>query len=422
MENRRSFFKNRYSIPILILLFSLFVFNIKFRYTGGGDTVPNELLPISIIYERDFDLNEFTDESRKFPGDFSHIINGRVVSPYPIIPGILNLPVYLIAHILGVNLLEKRFLLSMLSSSIISSISVVFIYLCLLKVCRRQGTAIFFALTYAFATCVWSVTSRGIWQHGPSLLFITISLFLLLNKNINLIPYSGFFLGMAVFNRPINFLIALPLTFYVLFHHRKIFKRYILFAAIPAFLLCLYSYLYWGSLMSLGQVHPLKAILDGSFLSGLSGLLVSPSRGLFIFSPIFIFSFGYLFYPVFSKRVKPIYKYLSLSVVSFVLLCSKWFMWWGGHCFGYRLLIELTPILIIFLAVCWERVIIHHRYLKGIFLCFLLISVYVHFLGAFYYPSGFNSSPNDIDRHVERLWDFKDSEITRCTLKLLRKR
>lgn len=420
MENRRSFFKNRYSIPILILLFSLFVFNIKFRYTGSGDTVPNEVLPISIIYERDFDLNEFVDENSKSPYYFSHVINGRIVSPYPIIPGILNLPVYFIAHILGVDLIEKRFLLSMLSSSIISSISIVFIYLCLLKVCRRQGTAIFFTLTYAFATCVWSVTSRGIWQQGPSLLFITISLFLLLNKNINFIPYSGFFLGMAVFNRPINFLIALPLTFYIVFHHRNIFRRYILFVAIPAFLLCLYSYLYWGSITRLGQVHPLGAF-DGNFLSGLSGLLVSPSRGLFVFSPIFIFSLGYLFYALSSKTIEPIYKYLAISVISLVLLCSKWGYWWGGHCFGYRLLIELIPTLIVFLAICWERVIVNHWYLKGIFLCFLLVSIYIHFLGAFYYPSGFNSSPNDIDHHVERLWDFKDSEITRCTLKLLGK-
>lgn len=418
----KAFFKNRYSISIFILLISLFIFNINFRYIGSGDVVPNELLPISVIYEQDFDFNEFVVDGSKLPYWFSDI-NGRIVSAYPIIPGILNLPVYLIAYIFGVNLLRNSFLLSMLSSSMISSISVVFMYLCLRKVCRRQGAAIFFALIYALATCVWSVASRGIYQHGPSLLFITISLYILFNKSSNLIPYAGLFLGMAVFNRPTNILIALPLTFYIFFRHRNEFMKYILLAGIPAFFLCLYSYVYFGDIICLGQGRSLFGLIkdfsSGNFLPALAGLLFSPSRGLFIFSPIFIFSFGYLFYALFSKKTESIYKYLSISVISLVLLYSKWPMWWGGHSFGYRLLIELIPMLIIFLAVCWERVIVNYWYLKSIFLCFLLVSVYIHFLGAFYYPSGFNWIPNNIDHHPERLWDVKDAEIAGCTKKLL---
>ena len=55
---------NKFTIAILLFLFTLLIFNIKFRYVGSGDTKPNELLPISIIYERDFDFNEFVSEQR----------------------------------------------------------------------------------------------------------------------------------------------------------------------------------------------------------------------------------------------------------------------------------------------------------------------------------------------------------------------
>jgi len=427
--------EREYSIPILLFLLSLVVFNIKFRYVESGDTAPNELLPISIMSEYDLDFNEFIQVPYQFTHSDGSVtmfipegdelpywfrnINGRIVSTYPIIPGILNLPIYFLASLVGVNLLENRYALSMLSSSIISSLSVVFMYLCLTKVCRRQHTALFFALIYAFATCVWSVACRAIWQHGPSLLFLTVSLFMLFSGINKLIPYTGFFLGMAVFNRPANIVIALLLTLYIFSHHKDEFVKYLALAAIPAVLLAWYSHTYLGSIMSLGQAHNSLNMFSGRILPGLAGLLISPSRGLFVFSPIFIFSFAYLFRMLLSKETQSIYRDLAISVISSLLSHSKWGMWWGGHSFGYRLLIELIPVLVVFGALCWERLILNHWPLRAIFLGCVLISVFVHFLGAFYYPCGFNRFPNDIDAHPERLWRVWDTEITRCTIRLL---
>ena len=38
----------------------------------------------------------------------------------------------------------------------------------------------------------------------------------------------------------------------------------------------------------------------------------------------------------------------------------------------------------------------------------------VQAIGAFLYPSGWNAAPADVDIHHERLWDWSDSELTRC--------
>ena len=45
--------------------------------------------------------------------------------------------------------------------------------------------------------------------------------------------------------------------------------------------------------------------------------------------------------------------------------------------------------------------------------------MYIHFLGAYYYPCGFDYFPNDINHNTERLWHIKDSQIILCTKKML---
>ena len=103
------------------------------------------------------------------------------------------------------------------------------------------------------------------------------------------------------------------------------------------------------------------------------------------------------------------------------MFVSGWGMWWGGWTFGYRLLSELLPFLIIFLALYWEEVLSQKRSLKGIFLALLVVSLYVHFLGAFCYPAGFNGIPDNIDQNPRRLWSIKDNQIFRCQEKLLKR-
>jgi hypothetical protein len=403
----------------LIFFLTFAVFNINFRYLPSGDTYPNELLPVSLLREGDLDFNEFVENPDRLPYCFRHV-QGRVVSSYPVIPGILNLPVFFIASLFGVDLVGKKFALSMISSTLIASGSAVFMYLALLQVCRNRRNAVFFTLVYSFATTVWSVACRSLWQHGPSLLFINAALYLMLKKESRYFFLSGLFLGLAVFNRPPNLLIAFPLTIYVLFNRRKEFWRFFTCAALPAALLLWYSWAYWGNTSALGQVQGLKGF-DGQFWKGLTGVLLSPGRGLFIFSPVFLLSFFYMAKTFFRKSMDPLFRYLSVSAVLMVLLYSKWGMWWGGWTFGYRLLTELAPVMILFLALFWEETISRLLPLKIAFEFLLVFSVFTHFLGAVCYPSGFNSSPDNIDRHPERLWSVRDSELSRCSLKLLKR-
>jgi hypothetical protein len=49
-------------------------------------------------------------------------------------------------------------------------------------------------------------------------------------------------------------------------------------------------------------------------------------------------------------------------------------------------------------------------------------SIGVHGIGAFCYPSSWNQLPENVDQHHERLWDWRDTELSRCLIEALRGR
>jgi hypothetical protein len=103
-----------------------------------GDTVASRYLPISIIREFNFDLNEFNFPYDKDIPYFLQYRNGRLLSSYPIGASLTALPFYLVPVLLGIShqspwvpLLEK------ISAASIAVLSAVFVYLAL----RRLATA-----------------------------------------------------------------------------------------------------------------------------------------------------------------------------------------------------------------------------------------------------------------------------------------
>jgi hypothetical protein len=383
---------------------------------GSGDTAPGEYLPIVFLQHHDFYLEDALPPSGPSPY-YVRLVHGRVVSNYPIVPGLLNVPTFAVASWFGFDLQAQRFTLSHLTSAVVTALSAALMFLALSSVCRKRSTAVFFTCIYAFATCAWSVASRGLWQHGPGMMFLTGALVLLL-YNKRRASLAGFFLGMAVFTRPANIVFALALSAYVLSARRKIAPAFFAWAAIPAFLLAWYSLVYWGSVLALGQGQG-DSGFTGNVLIGLPGLLVSPGRGLFYFSPVFLFVIpeflGIFRWPNWREP----YIYMAASVLLSLLLFAAWGVWWGGHSYGYRLLLESIPFLILFLARAYERFIANNRFVASMFFAMLGLSICVQLVGLLS-PCGYNYVPDDINKHTQRLWDYRDSEVIRCTKGLIR--
>ena len=393
----------------------LFIYSLGWRYLGSGDTAPAELLPISMLTEGNLDFNEF-QSSPMIPYWF-RLRDGRLVSNYPILPGLINVPVYAVARLGAVNLFERRFRLSMYTAILVASLSTLFVYLTLNRLHGSRRRALGFAFVYAFGTGVWSVASRGLFQHGPALLFLSVGLYLIVRGSPRSVSSAGLCLALAVLARPTNLALAVPLAAFVALRHRSRLPAFLGLAAIPAALHGLYCWRYWGTPFSLGQEVPAGSF-SGDPLQGLAGLLVSPSRGLLVFSPIFLFaipaSIAAFRRPADSRGL--LTRCLSAGSLLVLAIYSFWSMWWGGHSFGYRLILELALPLVVLIAADWPR-IRRSRAATSLFGMALAISIFVQSLGAFVYPSRFNAT---VDEDPMKLWDLRNSEIVLSVEKLLR--
>src|SRR5262249_41557538 len=153
----------------------------------------------------------------------------------------------------------------------------------------------------------------------------------------------------------------------------------------------------------------------GSIPEGLAGLLVSPSRGLLVYSPVLLFALGGAVL-AFGERVAPLLRWLAGAAGASVLMLAGFSVWWGGHSFGPRLLADVLPILALLLLPVWPR-LQGSRPLRAVFLVLLGLSVGVQVVGAFYHPSSrsldWNTSPRDVDEAHDRLWDWTDPQILR---------
>lgn len=418
-------FRERF-LPVAICVLACCLYLVS-KSQQSGDTAPNQFLPISILQEGNMGLDEYmfpsdTVYSNGLPEYWARKRNGNIVSLFPVIPGILNLPVFAAAKAMGVNLLPNRVFLSHVTAAIITAASVYLMYLFMRKMGLRWETAVFFECVYAFATCAWSVAATAIWQHGPSLFLYLSGILLLLHQRKDMQIWAGFVLSVAVINRPTNVILCIPIGLYVLLYKRQIILPLLATAAFPFVLSCVYSAVYWGSpLASLQESIAAGARTGpGGFLGyaeKILGHLFSPSRGLISMSPIFIFAFLAWGKCLFDKTCHPLIRLTCLAVPVYIIVYAR-AEGYGGWTFGYRYLVELLPFLTLLLAMYWETVLVRVRAERMIFFFFLAFSVYVQFLGAFLYGCGFNSTPTTIIESTERYWHFNRSELTLCTRKL----
>lgn len=406
---------------LLLFLVVLIAYLSNGRTIGAGDTLPAAHLPWSLLQQRNFDLDEFptlydAHQRRYFPlldGIPYYLLSrdGHYLSAYGPGPAVLALPIYALPIIAGlrpdatsVDRLEK------LAAAIITALSVLFLYRALGHV-TSQGWASVIALVYAFGTSSLSMSSQGLWQHGPSQLFLSLTLYGLVRglSDDRYLGYAGFPMAAAVTMRSTDLLIVLPVAAWIVYSHRSRARSLVLWALPPTAALAAYDVLYFATADHGlgGTTAPLWALFAQTPLSeGLPGVLVSPSRGLFVYSPVFLFSLvGML---MAWRRGPAVWRALSIGPPLVVLVIGKWVTWWGGHSWGPRLLADIDPILCFFLYPVVP--LLNRRWLaKTAFVILVLWSIGAHALGAWLYDRRWDSVATE--EHYARLWPWTESPL-----------
>jgi hypothetical protein len=402
--------RTRLNASLLLFAVPFCVYVYGMRYVGSGDTRASEYLAVSLVREGDFDLDEFVAHGEEMPYSFARS-GDRTVNLYTPVPGMMNVPVFLAADLAGVDLEAELLPLNKVSMSMWAALSVVLMFHIILGLGFRPRRAFLLSLVFAFGTLLWSVCARGTWQHGPSVFLLCCALRLMQSERKAVFAWGGSLLALMCVNRPVDAIFAVPVFVYVLVHRRDRVAGFLLTALIPVAFMLWYSVEYWGSPLALGQGQSGK--FTGSPLLAVPGMLISPARGLLVFSPVFVFAILYMVRDVFARGGRVLYRYMVAGLALTLVCYSFWERWSGGHCFGYRYLSDFLPVLMIFLAESWDTYIAKRRWTLALFWVLLAFSVYVNFLGAFFYPSGFDWEPDNTDFHPARYWSL-DTEITRC--------
>ncbi len=134
-----------------------------------------------------------------------------------------------------------------------------------------------------------------------------------------------------------------------------------------------YNHVRTGQLLGTGrQFDHFQGAMDGSFLVGLHGLLLSSGKSVFLFSPILIAAMVGI--PAFLRARPREARFVLATAVVMLLVYAKYIFWHGAWSFGPRFLTCLMPLLVLPLAFLRLPEAPRPRLLAGLALAGLLVA------------------------------------------------
>jgi hypothetical protein len=422
MSDRR----RRQAIGAALALGCFVVFNANGREIGSYDSQPAKLLAVEIATRHSFSLGHVVGRTPLL-GErpaFVRDLRGNYRSAYPL-PSSLAAAAF--AWVLSAaRVVDLRAPLSAAFAAKItaSALTALAVALAFAAAARRTSNAgaIAVALAFGLGTNVWASVSQTLWQQETAFCALVSAIVVLApdRGSAGRALATGALLGLAGWARPqlAPTVAVLALSMPVRWGARSI-AGWLPIAALAA--LAIGINIRWfgrpfGAVAVLESLHPAVHHVSGSLASApwvaAAGLLISPSRGLLVFSPVVLFAAAGL--PALARegRRSDLAWCVAAALMQFCLY-SLYAVWWGGHTFGPRYALDVLPPLIP-LAAAGMPALSARPLLRAAAIVTLVWSVGVAALGAFVYPADeWNSGPVDVDSNHERLWDWRDSQILR---------
>ena len=415
------------------------------REIGTYDTEPTTLTALTLVRGEGIYLDRFAPVLWEPDGRRPPYVgrSGRhLVSLHPIATAVLAAPLvapqvwYLDRHRPGWDahpirawMIAKR--MAKRAAAVLAALAGVAIHRWLRRLVPA-GAAIAATLVAGLGSNLWVVGSQALWQHGPAALMLALAAVMLAPERPERWRYAlaGIATAMLVACRAIDLLFAVVILAWVAVRRREGLGWFLpgpmlIGAALLTYNFSLFDTLSGGQ-AQLESTHPklhgVPGPWSGNLLEGMAGTLLSPARGLFVFCPWVAVSVILL--PWTFRRLPrgSLARWLVVGLVPYLLLLSKYAVWWAGHTFGPRYWTEAAPVFAVMLATglvwSWQRC----RPMLVLLGLTAAWSVAIQAVGACCYPSSWNLFPKNVDRAHERLWDWHDTEIRRAIRETLESR
>jgi hypothetical protein len=290
---------------------------------------------------------------------------------------------------------------------------------------HRRRVAVTVGLAFALGTSAWSVTSRANWLHGPSMalggLAVLAAARLAAGRSAarwGIVLGAGVAAAYAV--RPTNLAIAVALAGWLLVSHRRALGWAALGAVGVLVPWMAVNQLVWWQLID--PYHDVgRASFGGNLPERMATQLVSPARGLLLFSPIVLAAVPGWWMAI---RHRPAARRLPAGLATalaaavgahWLAVSSQDFDWWGGVTYGPRFMADALPWLAALSvpAVSWLWSAARTgatTAVRAVAVLALGWSVLVHAQGAYLRPTiCWNFRPG-VD--ADRIWDWGDPQLT----------
>ena len=278
--------------------------------------------------------------------------------------------------------------------------------------------ALWMALQFSFSTLAFSLVSRALWQHAPSIFLNSLLLLILIKlKHARWAAAAGAVLALAFFTRPTNVIPAFVVGIYLL---RRDWKSAALLVAgaLPvtaAFISA--NVAMYGTLLApyfLPERSNAASLTSGPNVEALLGNLISPGRGLFVYMPFLLL----LFAPTVWRHpaADPLRKWrpwLAAIFIGQLLLVSAVEGWWSGFSYGLRYLSDVLP----YLMLLWTPALLvvqSSRMFRAVYILLTAISLFINTRGAVSIGvHHWNATPVSVDQDPSRVWDWTDLPFQR---------
>jgi hypothetical protein len=347
--------------------------------------------------------------------------------------GLTALPAAVVAYMAGSQLQRDPFAMFRVAkwtAALLTAGSVALVFLTALAFTSRRRAFVLAAL-YGLGSCVWTVSSQSLWQQTPELFFLSLGVLCVVRGEGAWIRgvAAGLAFSAAAACRPTAAIVGLAAAGYLAMSDRRSLAAYVP-AAFPVGLAVLaHNLYYFGSALDFGQLAAGAVIAKSKTGSpelwqtpvwvGAAGLLVSPSRGLLVYTPFLAAAFAGAVLAWKDEKYASL-RFLAIAVPVLWLPAFVWFDWWGGWTYGYRPIVDSAPLLAILCVPVIDRILARPAW-SCAFATVAGWSVFVQLLGVLAYtPSGWNALPIggngtaanvDLPEYRARLWSLHDWQI-----------
>jgi len=379
---------------LVFVLSALFLYLLATRSpVSNSNSDPELTLVVSqaILEQGTIYLDAYQDRlalSRDFAGyRASNTIleqNGHYLNYFPLGPSLVAVPFVAAMHWLGYDM--TRYQDNDTAQNRLSGLTVVVVMGLLFVLARcyaSKWVSLALALVFVLGTGIISTMGTAFWTHNLSLPIFLLVLWLLARHEAGysdtLHPYLiGGLIFLAYICRASAAAFILPLFLYLFLRLERPGRfqkpvRYAFLNHTPLLdllkvaltsALCLAVYFLWWRLET-GQWFPVYFSVSrfqverSEPLVALAGLLISPGRGLFVYSPFLLLVLAFSLWLIPTLKPYRLLVLLGLWLGLHLLIIVRAASWWGGASYGPRLLVDVLPAW--FLLAVWGWQMGQHR-------------------------------------------------------------